>query len=121
MTNGRMNRGEKIAFCGLLVAIIRCIATLFTVPDIREKLGLDLAAMPSEQSFSPVASRHIGVQVSGANGFITISAKQGSDMQNSYIVSGANETTAISLIPGTKISLHVAGANNSIIVSKQLV
>jgi len=72
--------------------------------------------MSDNQTQAPL----IEIDVCGAENDITIVSSQDAAMQKSYTFAGANQKATVSLLPGTRVALEMAGADNHVLVSKHV-
>ena len=62
----------------------------------------------------------VEIDVCGAENIITLVSSQDSAMQPNYTFAGVKQKATVSLRPGTRVDLEMAGADNQVFVSKQL-
>ena len=62
----------------------------------------------------------VEIDVCGAENIITIVSRRDAAMQESYTFAGVNQKVTVSLLPGTRVSVDITGADNQVFVSKQL-
>ena len=84
-------------------------------------MNQDKAPLASqEQPDSPAGARSVTIEVCGAENIITIVARPDSVMQDSYSFAGVNQKVTVSLPPGTRLAVNMTGADNQVLVSKEL-
>jgi hypothetical protein len=72
--------------------------------------------MNANQAQTPV----VEIDVCGAENIITIVSRLNAAMQDSYTFAGVNQKVTVPMPPGTRISISMTGADNRVLVSKQL-
>ena len=72
--------------------------------------------MNHDQAQAPL----VEIDVCGAENIITIVSRRDAAMQESYTFAGVNQKVTVSLLPGTRVSIDITGADNQVFVSKQI-
>jgi len=73
-----------------------------------------------QQPTSPVVGPFVRIDVCGAENIVTIVSRRDSAMQDSYTFAGLSQKVTVSLLPGTRVSIDMTGADNRVLVSKEL-
>jgi hypothetical protein len=73
-----------------------------------------------QQRTSPAIAPLIRIEVCGAENIVTLVSRPDSVMQDSYTFAGLSQKVTVSLFPGTRVSVDMTGADNRVLVSKEI-
>ena len=83
-------------------------------------MNREKAQAAHQQPTSPAIAPLVRIDVYGAENIVTIVSRRDSAMQDSYTVAGLSQKVTVSLLPGTRVSIDMTGADNRVLVSKEL-
>ena len=73
-----------------------------------------------QQRTSPTNAPLVRIDVCGAENIVTLVSRPDSVMQDSYTFAGLSQKVTVSLFPGTRVSIDMTGADNRVLVSKEI-
>jgi hypothetical protein len=73
-----------------------------------------------QQPTSPAVAPLVRIEVCGAENIVTLVSRRESAMQDSYTFAGLSQKVTVSLLPGTRVSIDMTGADNRVLVSKEI-
>ena len=71
-------------------------------------------------NFDRARAPFVKIDVCGAENIITIVSRRDAAVQESYSFAGVNQNVTVSLLPGTRVSVDMTGADNQVFVSKEI-
>jgi hypothetical protein len=73
-----------------------------------------------QQPTSPAVAPLVRIDVCGAENIVTLVSRRDSQMQDSYTFAGLSQQVTVSLLPETRVFIDMTGADNRVLVSKEL-
>ena len=71
---------------------------------------------PTPSAVTPL----VRIDVCGAENIVTLVSRRESATQDGYTFAGLSQKVTVSLLPGTRVSIDVTGADNRVHVSRQI-